>query len=73
MNSEDLQKLVYISLTIVELINGQKTHFQRAMLRLAEWNTIWLEITRELITETVSVRDENALKNVLETKKPCSQ
>ena len=70
LNSEDLQKLVYRSLTIVGLINGQKTHFQRAMLRLAEWNTIWPEITRELITETVSVRDENALKNVLETKKP---
>lgn len=69
LKPDDLQKLVYRSLNIVGLINGQKIHFQRAMLRLAEWNIIWPEITRELITGTVKISDRNELMEALETKR----
>lgn len=49
LSSYDLQKLVYRSIAVVGLINGQKPHFQRAMLRLSEWNTVWPEIMTRLL------------------------
>jgi len=70
LSSEDLQKLVYRSIAVVGLINGQKPHFQRAMLRLSEWNTIWPEIMKELITKTVNINDKVSVMKVLESKGP---
>jgi aldose 1-dehydrogenase [NAD(P)+] len=70
LDATDLQKLVYRSLSIVGLVNGQKPHFQKAMHRLAQWNTIWPSITKELITGTVSVNDKKSVINSLRKKEP---
>jgi aldose 1-dehydrogenase [NAD(P)+] len=70
LDPTDLQKLVYKSLSVVGLINGQKPHFQKAMLRLAQWNSIWPGITRELITKTVDINDRDSVLKALVSKEP---
>ena len=70
LNATDLQKFVYKSLSVVGLINGQKPHFQKAMLRLAQWNSIWPNITREFITRKVRINDRDSVLKALASKEP---
>ena len=66
---QDLQKVVFKSLIVVGLINGQKPHFERAMQRLAEWKSVWPDVVKELITGTIPVSDSNSVISALQRKK----
>jgi aldose 1-dehydrogenase [NAD(P)+] len=68
LDYKDIQKIVYGSLAIVGLINGQKPHFERALLRLAEWNSTWPDITKLLITRTININDHDLVISALRKK-----
>ena len=68
MSSSLIQSMVYKSVTIVGLINGQKPHFQMAMHRLAQWNATWPEIVGSLITKEISISDVDGIAAALQKK-----
>lgn len=69
ISHKDLQTVVFKSLIVVGLINGQRPHFERAMQRLAEWKSVWPDVVKELITGTISIGDSNSVISALQMKK----
>jgi aldose 1-dehydrogenase [NAD(P)+] len=70
ISHEDLQAIVYKSIAIVGLINGQKPHFEQAMRDLILWKHIWPETARSLITGTIGIDDIKPNSELLMAKKP---
>ncbi|BCU67085.1 alcohol dehydrogenase [Sulfolobales archaeon HS-7] len=70
MHANDVQNFVLNANVIVGLVNGQKPHYQQALLHLAAWKTIWPKITSSLITRTVRIEDPDSVLNVLSKKEP---
>ncbi|EZQ04899.1 alcohol dehydrogenase [Candidatus Acidianus copahuensis] len=53
---------------IVGLVNGQKPHFQLAMIHLASWKTLWPNATSKLITKSIKLEDEKEVIQALRKK-----
>jgi len=68
LDHRGVQTFVMRANAIVGLVNGQKPHFQRAMVHLSAWNSIWPNAVRSMITKVVSVRDEGEVIRVLREK-----
>ena len=62
------QRFIYKANVIVGLINGQKPHFQLALLHLAQWKAIWPGVTKRLITRVISINDEKEVIKALSEK-----
>ncbi len=63
-----LQNIVYKSIVIAGLINGQKPHFEMAINHLIQWKHLFPGIEKLLITDSIKIDDENKIINAL-TKK----
>ncbi|AAT43224.1 glucose 1-dehydrogenase [Picrophilus oshimae] len=70
LTSEFLQGIVYKSINITGLINGQKPHMEMAMNHLIQWKKQFPKTTSMMITEKVSINNERRLKEVLSKKRP---
>ncbi|PYB68488.1 alcohol dehydrogenase [Thermoplasma sp. Kam2015] len=66
----DLQSLVYRSISITGLINGQKPHFETAINHLVQWKTQYPFTTSHFITRSVNISDQKSVLNVLENRIP---
>ncbi len=63
-----LQNIVYKSIVIAGLINGQKPHFEMAINHLIQWKHLFPGIEKLLITNSIKIDDENKIIDAL-TKK----
>ncbi len=70
IDSKLLQSIVYKSITITGLINGQKPHMEMAMNHLIQWKHEFPKTTSMMITEKVPVSNEKRLNEVLSKKEP---
>ncbi len=70
ISSADWQSFIYRSITITGLINGQKPHYEMAVRDLVEWKHIWQKSTASLITNKVSINENEKVLNTLSSKKP---
>ncbi len=70
LTHEALQDVVYRSIAIVGLINGQKPHFEQAMKDLVSWKHMWPETSGSFITGTINADDIERNRDVLFRKKP---
>lgn len=68
--SVDLQRIASRSIALVGLVNGQKPHFQQAVIHLAAWKSIWPDIVSKLITRVVNISEEEEVVKVLKEKEP---
>ncbi len=66
----ELQSLIFRSNVIVGLVNGQKPHFEMAMVHLASWKTMWPKTVKAMITKEVPIEDEKEVKEVIMNKLP---
>ena len=67
---KSVQDMVHTSKLIVGLVNGQKPHFQQAVVHLASWKTMYPKTSKLLITKTVSINDEKEVLKALGEKEP---
>ncbi|WP_061997541.1 glucose 1-dehydrogenase [Sulfolobus acidocaldarius] len=65
---KDLQTLVHGNKLILGLVNGQKPHFQQAIVHLASWKTMYPKTSKLLVTRTISINDENEVMKALKEK-----
>ncbi len=70
LTSIDLQNIVYKSISVVGLINGQKPHFEAAMRDLVQWKHMWPEVSRSLITREIDVNSISGMSEVMYRKMP---
>lgn len=63
-----IQEAILSNKVMVGLVNGQKPHFQKAIVHLAAWKTIYPKTSRLLITDTVEIDDEKKVMDVLREK-----
>ena len=69
LSNTDIQNLVYKSISVVGLINGQKPHFEAAMRDLVQWKHVWPGIIESMITRgTIQEVEQNG--NILLNKQP---
>ncbi|AGJ63641.1 glucose 1-dehydrogenase [Saccharolobus islandicus] len=68
LDYKTLQEIVHANKTIIGLVNGQKPHFQQAVVHLASWKTLYPKTSKMLVTKTVSINDEKELLKVLKEK-----
>ncbi|BDC00030.1 alcohol dehydrogenase [Saccharolobus caldissimus] len=68
MDFNAIQDAIHANKVIVGLVNGQKPHFQQALVHLASWKTLYPKSSRLLITRTVSINDEKEVLKVLKEK-----
>ncbi|KAA8922168.1 glucose 1-dehydrogenase [Thermoplasma sp.] len=66
----DLQSIVYRSISITGLINGQKPHFEMAMNHLTQWKTQYPFTTSHFITRSVNISDQKSVIDALENRIP---
>ncbi|TRM89044.1 alcohol dehydrogenase [Sulfolobus sp. C3] len=66
INYNMLQDIIHANKVIIGLVNGQKPHFEQALVHLASWKTLYPKSSKLLITKTISINDE---KEVLKTLK----
>jgi len=67
---KSIQEIIHANKLIVGLVNGQKPHFQQAVVHLASWKTLYPKVSKILITKTVSVNNEEEVLRVLQGKEP---
>lgn len=70
LKNTDIQNLVYKSISVVGLINGQKPHFEVAMRDLVQWKHIWPETSRSLITRTIPIDKIDEFPGLMNKKTP---
>jgi aldose 1-dehydrogenase [NAD(P)+] len=70
LKNTDIQNLVYKSISVVGLINGQKPHFESAMRDLVQWKHIWPETSRSLVTRTIPVDKITEFPGLMYKKTP---
>ena len=68
LRNTELQRLVYKSIIVVGLINGQKPHFEAAMRDLVQWKHMWPETTRSFITQEVNVNNIADIPDIMHRK-----
>lgn len=68
LSSDILQSIVYKSIAIIGLINGQKPHFELAMNHLVQWKHLLPGIGNLLITNTIKIVDEDKIMDALAKK-----
>ncbi len=68
LSSYILQNIVYKSIAIVGLINGQKPHFEMAMNHLVQWKQLYPGIENLLITNEIKIDDKDKTINALKNK-----
>ena len=67
---KSVQEIIHTSKVIVGLVNGQKPHFQQAVVHLASWKTLYPKVSKMLITRTVSINNDREVLKVLQEKEP---
>ena len=68
MDFNRIQATINANNVIVGLVNGQKPHFQQALVHLASWKTLYPKSSKLLITKTVSINEEKEVLKVLREK-----
>ncbi len=68
MDPSMLQNIVYKSISITGLINGQKPHFEAAMNHLVQWKHLYKGIDKLLITNKININDEDKIIKALNEK-----
>ena len=53
LSNFDIQNMIYKSVSVVGLINGQKPHFEAAMRDLVQWKHMWPKTSISFITQEV--------------------
>lgn len=67
-NSDLLFNIIDKQIAIVGLENGQKPHFERALVHLATWKSIWPKTMAKLITRKVKIEDFEEVKKAIKEK-----
>lgn len=65
---DKFQDLVHTNKIIVGMVNGQKPHFQKALIHLASWKTIFPKTSKLLITKTIKIDEEEEVIRHLKEK-----
>nr|AEY70388.1 glucose dehydrogenase [Sulfolobus sp. LJ01] len=65
LDYKTLQEIVHTNKTIIGLVNGQKPHFQQAVVHLASWKTLYPKAAKMLITKTAYSWTHEDIKTVL--------
>lgn len=65
-----IQNFIMRSNVMVGLVNGQKPHFEMAMIHLAAWKSMWPKTVKAMITKEVDIEDEKEVKEVIMNKLP---
>ncbi|EWG06343.1 MAG: glucose 1-dehydrogenase [Candidatus Aramenus sulfurataquae] len=68
--SADLKQLIYRNIAVVGLDNGQKPHFQQALVHLAAWKAMWPDVTSKLITRVVEINNKDTVLDALRHRSP---
>ncbi|WP_338598855.1 glucose 1-dehydrogenase [Sulfolobus tengchongensis] len=68
MDFKALQEIVHANKVLIGLVNGQKPHFQQAVIHLASWKTLYPKTAKNLITRTISIENEREVLKVLKEK-----
>ncbi|MEM3329625.1 MAG: glucose 1-dehydrogenase [Saccharolobus sp.] len=68
MDFSTIQDLIHANKTIIGLVNGQKPHFQQALVHLASWKTLYPKTSSLLITKTISINDEKEVIRTIKEK-----
>ncbi|AWR96870.1 alcohol dehydrogenase catalytic domain-containing protein [Acidianus sulfidivorans JP7] len=68
INYKDIQEMVLSNKIIVGLVNGQKPHYQQAIVHLSAWKTLYPKTSKLLITRNVPIDDEKQVIDVLKEK-----
>lgn len=69
LSNFDIQNIVYKSVSVVGLINGQKPHFEAAMRDLVQWKHTWPGTIESMITK-VTINEVKRNENLLLNKQP---
>lgn len=69
LSNFDIQSIVYKSVSVVGLINGQKPHFEAAMRDLVQWKHMWPGTIESMITK-VTINEVKRNENLLLNKQP---
>ncbi|TRM93737.1 hypothetical protein DMP16_09255, partial [Sulfolobus sp. B1] len=68
LNNKDIQDIVHANKLIIGMVNGQKPHFEQALVYLASWKTLYPKSSKLLITKTISINDEKEVLKALREK-----
>ena len=69
LSSTTLQNMVYKSISVVGLINGQKPHFEAALRDLVQWKHMWPGVIESMITRR-TIQEVGQNRNILLNKQP---
>ncbi|QGA55328.1 alcohol dehydrogenase catalytic domain-containing protein [Sulfolobus sp. E5-1-F] len=70
LDYKTVQDFVINNRVIIGLDNGQKPHFQQALIHLASWKSLWPKTTSKMITKIISINDEREVISSLRDKLP---
>ncbi|WP_338598904.1 glucose 1-dehydrogenase [Sulfolobus tengchongensis] len=70
LDYKTIQDFVINNRVILGLDNGQKPHFQQALIHLASWKSLWPKTASMLITKTVSINNAEEVIRSLKEKAP---
>ncbi|XPI87270.1 glucose 1-dehydrogenase [Saccharolobus solfataricus] len=70
LDYKTVQDFVINNRIIIGLDNGQKPHFQQAVIHLASWKSLWPKTTSKMITKVISISNEREVISSLREKLP---
>jgi aldose 1-dehydrogenase [NAD(P)+] len=70
LDFEEVQRFQHAANLAIGLVNGQKPHFQRALVHLAAWKSMWPAVTKNLITKEIRIDEEREVLDALNQKIP---